>query len=362
LRRVAESGRVLQVLGPSTGGIRRYVAFLTERLQDRGWHVETAGPAGVLDGVAQLDHVVPIAGGPRPLQIPGAVGALRRLGGRFDVVNAHGLTAGWLAALARGRRRQPRLVVTVHNVVLDDAAGRMAPVLRALERRLPGRADRVIAVSEAIASYLGAPNVVTVGAIGPPPTPTRTRADVRASLAVAERSLLVAAVARLHPQKGLDVLLDAVPSVPHATFAIAGEGPSEAALRQQATRLGIGDRVRFAGPMNGADLLNAADLVVIPSRWESGPLVLNEALALGRPVVSTPVGMVPEVITDGETGWLVPIGDPTALAAALADALARPDEAARRAASAAARAALLPDADARVGIVEDVYRASLVGS
>ena len=88
--------------------------------------------------------------------------------------------------------------------------------------------------------------------------------------------------------------------------------------------------VALAGPSDNApDELAAADVVVIPSVWESGPLVLAEALTLMRPVVATPVGLVPECIREGESGRIVPIGDARALADAVAALLADPAAAAR---------------------------------
>ncbi len=353
----------MQLLGPSTGGIRRYVAFLTAELQRRQWTVEVAGPSGVMDGLGPLNHVVAVPAGPQPLAVPRALRQLRSLLPRYDVVNAHGLTAGWLAVLSRRRRRGPKLVVTVHNLVLDEVAGRRAGMLRQLERRLPPRVDDVIAVSPEIAAHIGSGNVTTIGALGPPPRPARSREAVRAALGVGRGDPLIVAVARLHPQKGLDVLLDAMPHVaecsPAARLVVVGEGPLEAELHDQARRLGVTDRVTFAPPVNPADEMAAADVVVIPSRWESGPLVLTEALALGRPVVATPVGMVTDVVAHGETGWLVPVGDHTALADALVEAITDPDEARRRAAAAQLGAAAVLDVDGRVALVEAVYRASL---
>jgi glycosyltransferase involved in cell wall biosynthesis len=316
----------------------------------------------VLDGVGRLDHVVPIPGGLVPTRMPVAWGALRRLATNYDIVHAHGLTAGWLATLAR-RGHRPAVVVTVHNLVLDEAAGRAAPALRVLERRLPARVDGVIAVSDEIAGYLNAERVTMIGPLGPRPKAVRTPAATRAALGLTADAPLIVAVARLHPQKGLDVLLAAMPrvlqAVPAAVLAVVGEGPLAASLRSDASRLGLDAHVRFAPPTNPADELAAADVVAIPSRWESGPLVLGEAMLLGRPVVATPVGSVQELIADGATGWLVPVGDPSALAAGLIDALTNTEDAARRAAAGLVKAESTLDMARRVSDVEAVYRASL---
>ena len=117
-------GRILQLLGPSKGGIRRVVLSLTDALRQRGWSVVVAGPPGALDGIGRLDVEVPI---PDFLALPGLVRSRRELGplaAEFDLVHAHGLKPGLLAASLRPR---PPLVVSVHNLVLDEvAAARLA--------------------------------------------------------------------------------------------------------------------------------------------------------------------------------------------------------------------------------------------
>src|SRR6476646_9278934 len=107
---MGERGRVLLVRGPSAGGIRRHVDALAAELPAVGWT-------------------------PTVLAVPGdvrAIVAIRRAAAGVDVVHAHGLTVGWWASVVP---RRPPLVVTVHNVVLDETAGRRAPVLRRLEGR-----------------------------------------------------------------------------------------------------------------------------------------------------------------------------------------------------------------------------------
>ena len=144
---------VLELLGPSTGGIRRHVAALGSILADQGWAVTYAGPAGVLDNLGETAEVVGVPSSFSPAPIARAVRQLRSLRG-VDVIHAHGLKAGWVAVLSRRRgtngRRIP-IVLTIHNVVLDEVSGRSAGVLRHLERLLMGRVDRVIAASPGIA-------------------------------------------------------------------------------------------------------------------------------------------------------------------------------------------------------------------
>jgi len=354
-------GRVLQVLGPSTGGIRRHVAFLRDHLRRTGWEVEVAGPAGALD---DLDHVVPIPRRDRPVGTARAWARLREVVDGFDLVHAHGLKPGLLLGAMRDR---PPVVLSVHNLVLDEVAGRLAPVLRRLEGRLPGRVDAVIAISPGVAErfagrFAGRHDPATFHVIppaGPPPQPTRPAAAVRAELGVGDDDDLVVTAARLNPQKGLDVLVEAAAAVvrdrPGLRWFVFGEGTSRAALEADIARRGLDGVVELAGSRPAIDdELAAADLVVVTSRWESGPLVLLEAAALGRPVVSTDVGLARSVI-DPASGRLVPAGDPAALARAVADALAAPAGPA-----VADLARFAPDRLAEE--VADVYRRVLGGS
>lgn len=258
-------GRVLQVMGPSTGGIRRVVESLAHELTARGWEVDVA----------------PLSG-----RLPPA-----------DLVHAHGLKAGW-----RCVGRHP-LVTTVHNVVLTRS-----PLRRVLERRVPG--DRLLLTSTDMAERFRGRRVEVVPPAATMPVPSRTPDEVRAGYGIADDERLLVTVARLHPQKDLPTLFEAVRDLPRTRLVLVGEGPDEAALRRTAP-----PNVVFAGPRpSAADELDAADVVVISSRWESGPLVLFEALALGKPVASTAVGAAPDLLPR-----TAPVGDAAALAALIDD-------------------------------------------
>ena len=319
-------GTVLLLLGPSTGGIRAHVGALADALEVRGWAVVTAGPAGVLDGIRTLDHVVPVPAGASPGGLVRARRAMGPAAAGADLVHAHGLKAGWVAAVSAGRLP---LVLSVHNLVLPEVAGRATPVLRALEARLVGRADRTIAISGEVARRFtgarGAGRVRTVAPLGPVPVVRTGGPSVRARLGVPEGGRLVVTVARLHPQKGLHDLPAAADllrrRVDGLRWAVVGAGPLRGHLEGEVRRSGLDDVVVLTGSrQSAADELAAADVVAVTSRWESGPLVVLEALTLGRPVVATAVGLVPDVVGPGH-GRIVPVGDPAALAAALVDVL-----------------------------------------
>lgn len=354
----ARRGRVLELLGPSTGGIRRHVDVLARHLDDEGWEATVAGPRDVMAGMATTVVEVPV--GMRPGHVVTAVRRIRRLAADADVVHAHGLTAGWLAVAARARCP---VVVTLHNVVLAESAGRAGPLLRRLERALPARVARVIAVSGEIARRFpdAAERIEVIVPASPPPTVDRDRSAVRAAAGVGERDPMVVTVARLHPQKAVGDLLVAAIAVRAAVagvhVVVVGDGPIRSDLEDEARRLGVDDVVTFVGGQpDGPAWMAAADVVAVSSIWEGSPLVVAEALQLGRALVATDVGDVGEIVHDGETGRLVPPSRPDLLAGAITDLLEdRPTaEAMARRGEELARTRY--GTAALVGAVADVYR------
>jgi glycosyltransferase involved in cell wall biosynthesis len=154
----------------------------------------------------------------------------------------------------------------------------------------------------------------------------------------------VLAAGRLTAQKGLETLIEAAgrwrDRVPVPLVAIAGTGPLAGALAGRARAAGAD--VTFLGWRDDVPaLLAAADVFVLPSRWEGQPLILQEALRAGRPIVATDVGGVRD-LTGSDGALLVQPGDPAALTAAVLGVLDSPSVATRLAAAAASRAAELP--------------------
>jgi glycosyltransferase involved in cell wall biosynthesis len=131
-------------------------------------------------------------------------------------------------------------------------------------------------------------------------------------------------VGRLHQQKGYDCLIQAFAQVrkecPALQLLIVGEGEEENNLKNLAKSLDLTDQVIFAGLRLDSDtIFPFAELFILPSLWEGMPNAVLEAMAAGKPVVATKVGGVPELVLHGETGLLVPPGDPDALAQAILD-------------------------------------------
>lgn len=163
-------------------------------------------------------------------------------------------------------------------------------------------------------------------------------ARLRREFAPSDGPLLLM-VGRLHPEKGYQFLFEALTKLKGrldrpVRLLVAGQGPLEDFYRRMVQSLGCADAVEFLGfRKDVADLMAASDLVVLPSVAEAFGLVLTEALYLGTPVVATRVGGIPEIVTDGIDGVLVPPADSQALADALADLLRDPERRARMAGS-----------------------------
>jgi glycosyltransferase involved in cell wall biosynthesis len=151
---------------------------------------------------------------------------------------------------------------------------------------------------------------------------------------------IVGSVARLDRQKGLDVLVRALPLLPGVSVVLVGGGPERMTLEQMAKETGVDDRLIITGWREDArDHLTGLDLFVLPSRFEGFPLAILEAMLACLPVVATDVGSVAEAVIDGETGLLVPPEDPEALAASISELLADPER--RRRMGAAGRRRVL---------------------
>jgi len=169
-------------------------------------------------------------------------------------------------------------------------------------------------------------------------------AAARLALGIPEGAIAVGCVTRLMPSKGNEFLVGAAPAViaahPAARFYLVGEGELEAPLKAQAASLGLGDRFVFAGFQSDvAAAFSAFDIVVFPSLWEGTPLTAFEALAMGKPIVSTDADGLLDVLADGRDALVVPKRDSAALAAAIGRLIDEPALAARLAAGARATGA-----------------------
>ena len=263
------------------------------------------------------------------------------------------------AAVPFGAKGRVPLVVTLHNAL--TAGGLIGVVYGGLERVVARRADQVLVVSPDLGERMKALGAREVRpAVVPAPVPRAARRspqEVRAELEAGGRPIVLT-VGRLAQQKGYETLLDAARgSWPGETplFAVAGEGPLRGELQRriEAEALPV---VLLGNRDDVPDLLAAATVVVWASRWEGQPLSLSEALMVGRPVIATAVGGVPDLVAGA--GILVPYGDAAALRAAVQEVVGDDVEAARLAAAAARRGAELPDAEDAIESVLNVYARS----
>ena len=369
---------VSYLVAATAGGTGRHVAMLAGGCAARGAVVHVYGPADPAISRPTTPRPgwdfspVDIADRPRPARDVAAVLRLRELLARDtpDVLHAHGLRAGALAALALAMpgRAGTALVVTVHNA--PPAGGAAAAVYAVLELIVARRADAVLTVSGDLdgrlrrrgARLAGRALVPAPAAAGASPAEiAAVRSEVEGRVpgdsGPAHRELVLG-VGRLAAQKGFTTLIQAAArwqrrrTVP--LLLIAGEGPLEAELRRQAAAAGVS--VRFLGPRRDVPaLLAAADVVVVPSIWEGQPLIVQEALRAGRPLVATRVGGITG-LTGDDGALLVPPGDAGALAAAVTRLLDDPAAAARLEAAARARAARLPTEAAAVDQVLRLYQ------
>ena len=317
--------RIITILRSlKSGGAERHALQLMRGLRERGHEALYAGPmAGWLgqqllaDGFDGID--LPLRG---LIDMP-SVWRLARYARsvKADLIHGH-LTRGAFYAGYAARLAGLPNVATAHS----DNAGKHF-----------GRADRIIAVSQAVADFLLRcgydPQRIRMVHHGiadiTAPLPADVRTKIRSSLDLPEDEPCLLIAARIVPAKGHDTALKALAAVRERrwTLLLAGDhlgdlGPQMQALAQE---LGIADRVRFLGLREDVPALMAAsDILLAPSRREALSLTLLEASACSLPIIASRVGGIGEVVQDGTSGLLVSPDDPEALAAALCSLLDQP--------------------------------------
>jgi glycosyltransferase involved in cell wall biosynthesis len=344
--------KILRIIARlNVGGPARHVTILDRGLRDRG-HRTLLVYGDVGPGEASLEHLVGETGlpaikiaelGPR-LHVWSDLRAFATIlrvvfRERPDVIHTHTAKAGALGRLAaaldnavRPRSRRALVVHTFHGHVLSGYFGAPASLaVRMVERVLARFTDCIVTLSpsqraDIVERFRIAPAsrvvVVPLGldlqpfAAGPLPS------TLRGELGIPETAIVFGYVGRFVPIKDLETLLaafaTAAAAVPDASLLLAGDGPLRARLEERVAHLQLGGRVRFLGWTEAlADFYGAIDVCVLSSLNEGTPVALIEAMAARKPVVSTAVGGVPDVVETGRTGLLVPAGDVSALAAAM---------------------------------------------
>jgi glycosyltransferase involved in cell wall biosynthesis len=293
--------------------------------------------------------------------LPAFVRILRKE--RPEVVHTHFSPDYIVAAVAARMCRVPAVVMTRH----------MAFPWRGFKRRLYDRLyDRIIAVSEAVRSGLlsgglSPDKVVTVYNGLAPKAPSRDPSCIRRELGIEPNSVVVGMCARVIREKGQRVLVEALSLVgstqPDVVGLIVGGGDDLNEVKTLAQHLAVADRVFFTGNVEDPEnYLGAMDIVAAPSTWpDAFPAAVQEAIMMGKPVIASNVGGIPELITDGETGILVPKDDPGALAEQIRRLAADPVLREQLAAAAKADATSRFSPARMAEQVEAVYRDALAG-
>lgn len=320
--------RVLELSAQAAGGVRAHIRQVSQLLAKDGHQVLLAGPSnvispadGAVSGACPRTYQIDIGARPSGADLK-ALRQLKQLAATAQVIHAHGLRAGALAVLAAKRlpaAKRPRVVVTLHNLPVGSAPTRL--VGQALHLVVVKGADYVLTVSPDLlekAKQLG----LKAGEIAVVPAPARSLSDctgtassetdfgTTASLDPASgpgagsgygassdtdcgATPCVLTIARLAPQKGLDLLLEAATLIKQRgidfTWLVAGDGPLKAQLNQQIATAALPVKLLGRREDIGA-LLSQADVVVQTSYWEGQPLTLREAMQAGRAIVATDVG------------------------------------------------------------------------
>jgi glycosyltransferase involved in cell wall biosynthesis len=267
--------------------------------------------------------------------LPRAVRQLGQLQKRhqFDLIHAHLPMAGFLARIA-GRWYGLPVVYTEHNL-----QERYHPLTRWFNRMTYGWNRQALAVSEEVTASIGRfglnrksqvitlPNGVAVEQVR---AEARDLNGLRAELGIPHEHLVVGTVAVFRRQKRLLDWLEAAARIAaqraDVTFLLVGHGPEEASLKARVQALGLAGRVRLPGfRPDGRRLLALMDVYLMSSEFEGLPIALLEAMALGKPVVATAVGGIPEVVQPGQEGFLTPVGAIDELAAFTIQLLAEPE-------------------------------------
>jgi glycosyltransferase involved in cell wall biosynthesis len=288
-------------------------------------------------------------------------GAIRSLG--IEVVNTHSSWDSWIGGLAGRLARTGVRVVRTRHLSTTIATSWFS---RVLYTRL---ADHVVTTGQAIREQMmqvnGFPGnritSVVTGVDVDALQPRRGPAAVRAALGIPETAPVVGTLSTLRSWKGHLDLLEALVRLRAARDVLGvfvGSGPYEQVIRARIRDLGLGTAVVMTGHREDvADLLSTMDVFAFPSTANEGvPQAVLQAMALGRPVVATRLGGIPEVVRDGETGLLVPIKDPGALAEGIRQVLDDPAGAARWVQAAANLVRTHYTLDVTLDKMEAVYR------
>jgi glycosyltransferase involved in cell wall biosynthesis len=330
--RSTDALRLLHLLAPaSAGGLESVVRSLARGLTGRG-HRVTLG--AVVNAGSETHPFIAAARAEgldvRAIEVSarGYLRERRLIGALVDdlrpsMVHTHGYRPDLVDAGVAARKGVP-IVTTIHGFTGGGFRNRL---YETLQRRRIRRFDAVIAVSSPMEALLrrgGVPperlHLIPNAWSGELPLPC---AEARHALGLPQGETVLGWVGRLSREKGLDVLIEALPGIPAPVqLSVIGAGPERSRLQELAARLGVTERIRWHGLVGDAGrLIGGFDLLVLSSRSEGTPIVIFEARAAGVPVVATAVGGVPDALA-GYDAVLVPAESPVALSGAIRTRLA----------------------------------------
>jgi glycosyltransferase involved in cell wall biosynthesis len=364
--------RVLHVLSHLEPGGAQDNTLLTVAGLDRSRYVVdvAAGPGPLAGRAAEVaDHLYVLDTLHRSLADPGigpAFARLWRLCQSYDVVHTHGSKAGVLGRVAARGRHVPAIVHTMHGLPVTVGTGRAERVpLLAAERLATRCSDRVVFVcrtnaveAERLGLGVNGKARVIVSGVLPGYVASTGGPAVRAALGIPLTAPVVGTITRFMPQKApLDFVAAAarvLATLPAAHVVVVGDGPDREQVRAAAAGF---PRLHLLGYRSDVgDVIDACDVMAFSSLWEGLGRALTESVLAGKPVVSTAVDGVPELVVPGETGELVPPRRPDLLAARILDVLALPDRGASLGAAGAQRIAGEFDVERMVSDIDALYQ------
>jgi glycosyltransferase involved in cell wall biosynthesis len=323
-----------------TGGAERVIADIAEgldrnRYDVRVWCITRGGDTAdelTEKGIAVM--ILGISSYHNPFKILKLKRLLREAAP--DIVHTHGYFASVIGRLSAQKADVSVILAHVHSTYWDYKKRHIF-----MERKLSRFTDKIICCSKAVENFVrdfekigkGKTAVIYNGVDEERFYPREDTPSIRSELGIDENAPLVGTVSSLTPHKGHEYLFRAASLVkeefPSAKFLIVGDGPLRTELEDLVKNLSVYPDILFTGTRKDVPkILSVMDVFVLPSSFREGlGIAIIEAMAAEKPVVATDIGGIPEVVKQGETGFLVPPGDPRALAKAIIELLQNPEKA-----------------------------------
>lgn len=323
-----------------TGGAERVIADIAEGLDSERYDVRVwciARGGNTADELVEKGIEVKILGISsyhNPLKILRLKRLLTEAGP--DIVHTHGYFASVIGRLSARKAGIPVIFAHVHSTYWDYKRRHIL-----MERKLSRFTHKIICCSRAVENFVkdiekvgdGKTLVIYNGVDEERFYPMEDAPSIRSELGIDEEALVVGTVSSLTPHKGHEYLIQAASLIhqefPSAKFLIVGNGPLRTELEDQVKNLKIHPYIIFTGTRKDVPkMLSIMEVFVLPSSSREGlGIAIIEAMAAEKPVVATDIGGIPEAVKKGETGFLVPPGDPGALAKVIIELLQNPEKA-----------------------------------